>query len=83
MKRGRIQLKLCKLCRKKKIAIKSSKYEQLLYIFFKNINFAFFSVVFFKQSTSRNRVPLTELEEICECEQCYLEKERYISLKLF
>ena len=39
--RSRIQYKLCKLFRKKKIAIRSSKYEQPLYNFFKNINFAF------------------------------------------
>ena len=41
MKRSGIQQKLRKLCRKKKIAIRSSKYEQPLYNFFKNINFAF------------------------------------------
>ena len=34
----------------------------------------------FKQNTSRNHwVPLTELWELCEWKQCYLEKEKNIS----
>ena len=41
MKRNGIQQKLCKLGRKKKIATRSSKYNQSLYSFFKNINFVF------------------------------------------
>ena len=60
MKTREIQQKLCKICRKKTIAIRSSKYEQQLYNCFKNINFAF-SLQFLKQNASRNKVPLTEL----------------------
>ena len=41
MKRSEIQQKLCKLMQEEKIAIRSSKYEQLLYNFLKNIDFAF------------------------------------------
>ena len=33
----------------------------------------------FKQTTSRNPAPLTELQELCEWEQCYLGKEIYIA----
>ena len=42
MKRSRIQEKLRNLMQEEKIAIRSSKYEQPLYNFLKNIDFAFF-----------------------------------------
>ena len=33
----------------------------------------------FKQNASRIQLPVTELQELCEWEQYYLQKERYIS----
>ena len=41
MKRSRIQQKLCKLMQKERIAIRSSKHEQPVYNFLKNIDFTF------------------------------------------